>query len=157
MEESPNIADIVSISISDVSEEFFNEVGESYNKDPDAYKVKMALSKDFKDKSLIENIGEPWKKGLLDGRFTMWDELLYHRTKYSGALVIVNRDHINFILMECHDTVYSGHLSEDRTFEKVRITAWWPGWRKDVIEYCSTCERCQKANRTSGKKFGMLQ
>ena len=59
-------------------------------------------------------------------------------------------------MYECHDTNISGHLSEDRTLERVKITAWWPGWQKDVSEYCSSCERCQKANKTTGKRFGHM-
>ncbi|MBW0551611.1 hypothetical protein O181_091326 [Austropuccinia psidii MF-1] len=63
---------------------------------------------------------------------------------------------INTILHECHDSIYSEHLSEDRTLEKVKNCAWWPSWRKETIEYCHTCDRCQKANRSTGKKFGLM-
>ncbi|MBW0491800.1 hypothetical protein O181_031515 [Austropuccinia psidii MF-1] len=34
--------------------------------------------------------------------------------------------------------------------------AWWPSWRKDTIEYCHTCDRCQKANRSTVKKFELM-
>ncbi|MBW0550668.1 hypothetical protein O181_090383 [Austropuccinia psidii MF-1] len=63
---------------------------------------------------------------------------------------------INTILHECHESIYSGHLSEDRTLVKVKSCAWWPSWRKEIIEYCHTCDRCQKANRSTGKKFGLM-
>ncbi|MBW0570809.1 hypothetical protein O181_110524 [Austropuccinia psidii MF-1] len=63
---------------------------------------------------------------------------------------------INTILHECHDSLYSGNLSEGRTLEKVKNCAWWPSWRKETIEYCHTCARCQKANRSTGKKFGLM-
>ncbi|MBW0566135.1 hypothetical protein O181_105850 [Austropuccinia psidii MF-1] len=52
--------------------------------------------------------------------------------------------------------IYSGHLSEDRTLEKVKSCAWWPSWRNGTIEYCHTCDRCQKSNRSTGKKFGLM-
>ncbi|MBW0509266.1 hypothetical protein O181_048981 [Austropuccinia psidii MF-1] len=49
------------------------------------------------------------------------------------------------------------HLfDEDRTLEKVKSCAWWPSWRKETIEYCYTCESCQKGNRSTGKKFGLM-
>ncbi|MBW0527193.1 hypothetical protein O181_066908 [Austropuccinia psidii MF-1] len=60
------------------------------------------------------------------------------------------------ILHEFHDSIYSGNLSEDRTIGKVKNCAWWPSWRKETIEYCHTCDRCQKANRSTGKKFGLM-
>ncbi|MBW0564101.1 hypothetical protein O181_103816 [Austropuccinia psidii MF-1] len=52
--------------------------------------------------------------------------------------------------------MYSGHLSEDRTLEKVKNCAWWPVCRKETIEYFHTCDRCQKGNRSTGKKFGPM-
>ncbi|MBW0573863.1 hypothetical protein O181_113578 [Austropuccinia psidii MF-1] len=71
-------------------------------------------------------------------------------------MTLCSRLLINTILHECHDSIYSGHLSEDRTLEKVKNCAWWPSWRKETIEYCHTCDRCQKANRSTGKKFGLM-
>ncbi|MBW0589619.1 hypothetical protein O181_129334 [Austropuccinia psidii MF-1] len=29
-------------------------------------------------------------------------------------------------------------------------------WRKDVAEYCKTCERCQKANKSTGKRLANM-
>ncbi|MBW0521850.1 hypothetical protein O181_061565 [Austropuccinia psidii MF-1] len=50
-----------------------------------------------------------------------------------------------------------GHMSEDRTKERVARTAWWPKWEQELSEYIKTCERCQKANRKHGKNYGLLQ
>ncbi|MBW0493106.1 hypothetical protein O181_032821 [Austropuccinia psidii MF-1] len=63
---------------------------------------------------------------------------------------------MNTILHECHDSIYSGHLSEDRTLEKLNNCAWWPNWRKETIEYCHTCDRSQNANRSTGRKLGLM-
>ncbi|MBW0484961.1 hypothetical protein O181_024676 [Austropuccinia psidii MF-1] len=71
-------------------------------------------------------------------------------------MTLCSRLLINKILHECHDSIYSGHLSEDRTLKKVKNCAWWPSWRKETIEYCHTCERCQKVNMSTGKKFGLM-
>ncbi|MBW0518256.1 hypothetical protein O181_057971 [Austropuccinia psidii MF-1] len=71
-------------------------------------------------------------------------------------MALCSRLLINTILHECHDRIYSGHLSEDRTLEKVKNCAWWPSWRKETIEYCHTCDRCQKSNRCTGKKLGLM-
>ncbi|MBW0558173.1 hypothetical protein O181_097888 [Austropuccinia psidii MF-1] len=56
----------------------------------------------------------------------------------------------------CHNNVSAGHHSEDRTLERVKTFSWWPNWKKDVSEYCQTCDRCQKANRATGKKIGII-
>ncbi|MBW0493139.1 hypothetical protein O181_032854 [Austropuccinia psidii MF-1] len=50
-----------------------------------------------------------------------------------------------------------GHMIEDRTKERVASTAWWPKWEQEFSEYINTFERCQKANRKHGKKYGLLQ
>ncbi|MBW0507085.1 hypothetical protein O181_046800 [Austropuccinia psidii MF-1] len=67
-----------------------------------------------------------------------------------------DRTLIKTILHECHDSVAAGYLSEDRTLERVKTCSWWPNWKKYVSEYCQTCDRCQKSNRATGKKFGMM-
>ncbi|MBW0544543.1 hypothetical protein O181_084258 [Austropuccinia psidii MF-1] len=56
----------------------------------------------------------------------------------------------------CHDSVAAGHLSEDRTLERVKTCSWWPNWKIDVAEYCQTCDRCQKSNRATENQFGMM-
>ncbi|MBW0483175.1 hypothetical protein O181_022890 [Austropuccinia psidii MF-1] len=50
-----------------------------------------------------------------------------------------------------------GHMSEDRTRERVASTAWWPKWEQELSEYINNCERCQKSNRKHGNKYGLLQ
>ncbi|MBW0515369.1 hypothetical protein O181_055084 [Austropuccinia psidii MF-1] len=50
-----------------------------------------------------------------------------------------------------------GHMSEDRTKERVASTAWWPKWEQELSEYNNTCEIFQKENTKHGKKYGLLQ
>ncbi|MBW0499670.1 hypothetical protein O181_039385 [Austropuccinia psidii MF-1] len=50
-----------------------------------------------------------------------------------------------------------GHMSEDRTEERVASTAWWPKCEQELSEYIKTCEIFQKANRKHGKNYGLLQ
>ncbi|MBW0493871.1 hypothetical protein O181_033586 [Austropuccinia psidii MF-1] len=56
-----------------------------------------------------------------------------------------------------HDCPYMGHMSEDRTKERVASTAWWPKREKELSEHISSCERCQKANRKHGQEYEVLQ
>ncbi|MBW0573369.1 hypothetical protein O181_113084 [Austropuccinia psidii MF-1] len=71
-------------------------------------------------------------------------------------MVLCSRMLINTILLDCHDNIYYGHLSEGRTMERNKTCDWWPSWRKDVIEYCHSCDRFQKGNKSTGKRFGLL-
>ncbi|MBW0547107.1 hypothetical protein O181_086822 [Austropuccinia psidii MF-1] len=49
-----------------------------------------------------------------------------------------------------------GYMSEDRIKERVASTPWRPKWEQELSEYINTCERCQKANRKHGEKYGLL-
>ncbi|MBW0463661.1 hypothetical protein O181_003376 [Austropuccinia psidii MF-1] len=69
---------------------------------------------------------------------------------------LTDRTSLTTILNECHDSVSSGHLSHDRTLERVKTCSCLPNWRKDVSEYFQACDRCQKANRATGNEFGMM-
>ncbi|MBW0573617.1 hypothetical protein O181_113332 [Austropuccinia psidii MF-1] len=89
-----------------------------------------------------------------EGRFHLLDGIIYHRTKHTCVMTVVDRSLINLVLKECHDSPFSGNLSEDRTREKVKTCIWWPMCQKDAAEYCKTCDRFQKANKFTGKRLG---
>ncbi|MBW0487105.1 hypothetical protein O181_026820 [Austropuccinia psidii MF-1] len=92
-----------------------------------------------------------------EDRFFLIDGLLYHREKHTSELTVVDSDHISLIMQQCHDCPHMGHMSEDRTKERVGSTAWWPKWEQELSRYINTCERFWKANRKDGKKYGLLQ
>ncbi|MBW0538827.1 hypothetical protein O181_078542 [Austropuccinia psidii MF-1] len=49
------------------------------------------------------------------------------------------------------------HLfDEDKIMDRIKTCAWWPSWRKDVIEYCQSCDRCQKTNKATVERFGLM-
>ncbi|MBW0503379.1 hypothetical protein O181_043094 [Austropuccinia psidii MF-1] len=91
-----------------------------------------------------------------EGIFHFFDGIIYHRTKNSCVMKLCIRLLINTSVHECHDSIYSEHLSEDRTLGKVKNCSWWPSCSKETIEYFHTCDRCQKSNRSTGKKFELM-
>ncbi|MBW0581348.1 hypothetical protein O181_121063 [Austropuccinia psidii MF-1] len=99
--------------------------------------------KDCKDPSLSSKVDEIWKKAYDEGRFHLLDGILYHRTKHTCLMALTDRTLINTILHEFHDSAVSGHLSEDRTLERVKTCSWWPNRKKDVAEYCQMPESKQ--------------
>ncbi|MBW0525608.1 hypothetical protein O181_065323 [Austropuccinia psidii MF-1] len=155
LEAEPHIP-IDGINITHIGTELFEEVKQSYQKDKNFHIFTSLLDKDCKDTSLVNALDEVWKNSYHEGRFHLFDGLIYHRTKYSCVRRLCSRLLINTILHECHDSIYSGHLSEERTLEKVKNFAWWPYWRKETVKYCHTCDRCQKANMSTCKKFGLM-
>ncbi|MBW0535710.1 hypothetical protein O181_075425 [Austropuccinia psidii MF-1] len=147
---------IEGICVTDIGTEFFNKVKESYKMDKNFHILSHLLMKDCKDPSVSSKLDEIWKKAYDEGRFHLLDGILYHRTRNTCVMALTDRNLINTILHECHDSVAAGHLSGDRTLERVKTCSWWPNLKEDVSEYFQTCDRCQKANRAKGKKFGMI-
>ncbi|MBW0514938.1 hypothetical protein O181_054653 [Austropuccinia psidii MF-1] len=71
-------------------------------------------------------------------------------------MALKDRTLINTLLQECHDSVAAGHLSEYRKLERGKTFSWWPNWKNNDAEYRKTCDRFQKTNRATFKKFGMM-
>ncbi|MBW0482880.1 hypothetical protein O181_022595 [Austropuccinia psidii MF-1] len=106
--------------------------------------------------SLIPSLDEIWKKLYDEGRFHLLYDIIYHRTKHTCVIKVVDRSLINLVLEECHDSAFPGRLSEDRIREKIKTCIWWPRWKKDISEYFKTCDRSQKANKPTGKRLGYM-
>ncbi|MBW0523205.1 hypothetical protein O181_062920 [Austropuccinia psidii MF-1] len=143
LEAEPQIP-IEGINTTDIGTEFFEKVRESYKQDKNCHILSSLLDKYCKDTALVNSLDEFWKNSYSEGRFHFFNAIIFHRTKTSCVMTFCSRLLINTIFHECHDSVYSGNLSEGRKLEKVKNCAWWPSWRKETIEYCHTCDRCQK-------------
>ncbi|MBW0500891.1 hypothetical protein O181_040606 [Austropuccinia psidii MF-1] len=154
-EASPHIP-IEGISVTDVNTTFFEEVRSSYTQDRNCSILFQVATKYCKDKYLIHSLDEIWKKPYYEGRFHLLDGTAYHRAKHKFVINVVDRSLISLVLKEFHDSPFSGHLSEDRTREKIKTCIWWPMWQKDVAQYCKTCDKCQKSNKSTGKRLGNM-
>ncbi|MBW0541405.1 hypothetical protein O181_081120 [Austropuccinia psidii MF-1] len=115
---------IEGICVTDIGTEFFNQVKESYKMDKNCHILCQLLMKDCKDPSLSSKLDETWKKAYDEGRFHLLDGIFYHRTKHTCVMALTDRTLINTILHEYHDSVAAGHLSEDRTPERVKTCSW---------------------------------
>ncbi|MBW0571351.1 hypothetical protein O181_111066 [Austropuccinia psidii MF-1] len=107
------------ICVTDIGTEFYSHVKESYKMDKNCLIVCQTLMKDCKNPSLSSKLDEIWKNKYDEGRFHLLDGILYHRTKHTCVMDLTDRTMINTILHEFNDSVAAGHLSEDRTLERV--------------------------------------
>ncbi|MBW0471899.1 hypothetical protein O181_011614 [Austropuccinia psidii MF-1] len=143
-------------NITDVGTELFEEFRESYKQDKHFHILTSLLEKACKDTSLANYLDDIWKTSYDDGIFHLFDGISYHRSKHTFLMVLCSRMLINTILLSFHEKIYSVYLSEGRTMERFNKCAWWPSWREIVIEYCHSCDRCQKANKATGKRFDLM-
>ncbi|MBW0466792.1 hypothetical protein O181_006507 [Austropuccinia psidii MF-1] len=129
---------ILGISFSQLHNEFLVSAKKTYSQHKKCSILLQLLQQKYGSPELESQLEEPCEK-------------------HTSELTVVDRDHISLILKECHACPYMGHMSEDRTEERVASTAWWPKWGPELSQYINTCERCQKVNRKHGKKYGLLQ
>ncbi|MBW0478028.1 hypothetical protein O181_017743 [Austropuccinia psidii MF-1] len=148
---------ILGIHSSQLHNELFSTVMKTYSKHTQCGILLQLLQWKYSSPELESQLEEPWLSNYKGNMIFLILGLLYHREKHKSALTVVDRDHISLILQECHDCPHMGHMSEDRTKERVAGTAWWPKWEKELSEYIKICERCQKENRNNGKKYRLLK
>ncbi|MBW0552480.1 hypothetical protein O181_092195 [Austropuccinia psidii MF-1] len=96
-EASPQIP-IEGISVTDLNTTFFEEVRDSYTQDKNCRILSQLLNKDCKENSLIHALDEVWKKSYDEGRFHLLDGRIYHRTKHTCVMTVVDRSLINLLL-----------------------------------------------------------
>ncbi|MBW0522548.1 hypothetical protein O181_062263 [Austropuccinia psidii MF-1] len=148
---------ILGISSSELHTELFNALMKRYSKHKQWSILLQLLQQKDQSPELESQLQDPWLRDHKDNKFLLIDGLLFHREKQTSALTKIDRDHISLILQGCHDCPYMGHISEDRTKERVASTAWWPRWEQELSEYIKTYERFQKENRKHGKKYWLLK
>ncbi|MBW0528160.1 hypothetical protein O181_067875 [Austropuccinia psidii MF-1] len=68
------------INIADVGTEFFEEVRESYKKDKNCNILTSILEKYGRDEALANSLDDIWKTSYENGRFHLFDGILYHRS-----------------------------------------------------------------------------
>jgi hypothetical protein len=69
------------------------------------------------------------------------NELYYRKNERESVPAIVSRNRRTELLREVHDG--TGHFGEKTTLEFITGIAWWPGIRKDTLDYVQSCDTCQ--------------
>lgn len=90
--------------------------------------------------------------------YLLEDELLLRRwSKKMGEewsavyQVVVPAVFRPLVLSLAHDDLWSGHMGINKTYHRVLQHYFWPGLKRDVVQYCRTCHTCQvvgKPNQT---------
>jgi hypothetical protein len=61
------------------------------------------------------------------------------------------------ILKEMHNVAYAGHPGYQKTMAAVKSHYFWPGLKKEIVEYISRCMECQKVKAEHRHPTGLLQ
>ena len=71
--------------------------------------------------------------------------------------VVVPRPLRRKVMELAHDSILSGHLGSKKTADKVFSNFYWPGERKDVSQFCKSCEVCQHTDKKGDCARVLLQ
>jgi hypothetical protein len=63
----------------------------------------------------------------------------------------------NLVLKEMHNVPYARHLDYQKKITTVRSQFFWPGMKKDVVDYIARCMECQRVKVDHRHPTGLLQ
>eukprot|EP00731_Ephydatia_muelleri_P006339 Em0003g587a len=61
------------------------------------------------------------------------------------------------VLEETHDGLCGGHLGEEKTFQKLKLSHYWPGYWNSVRDWCKTCAAFASRKTPAPKNKASLQ
>ena len=61
------------------------------------------------------------------------------------------------VLEETHDGFCGGHLGEEKSFQKLKLSYYWPGYWNSVRDWCRTCAACASRKTPAPKNKAPLQ
>ena len=61
------------------------------------------------------------------------------------------------ILDEAHISAYAMHQGGTKMYHTIRPFYYWPGMKKEIVEYVSRCAICQQVKAKRKKTFGLMQ
>jgi hypothetical protein len=61
------------------------------------------------------------------------------------------------ILHEAHESAYSIHPGGNKMYYDLKVTYWWYGMNRDVVEYVVLCDTCQRVKAEQQRPAGLLQ
>ena len=97
---------------------------------------------------------------LPDSEFIMRNGLLHKMSDEDGVLrfrLVVPDVLQNELMFAYHDLPYSGHLGQEKTYEKLKDKYYWPRMKSTIIEYVKTCRDCQSRKSPSMLTPGPMQ
>lgn len=85
------------------------------------------------------------------------DGLLYFRDADFHARLCVPQSERNSVLRTAHESPYlTAHAGPEKLWEYLSSRYYWPRMKTDILEFCSSCDVCQKTKPSNFRKYGRL-
>ena len=101
-------------------------------------------------KNLFGKVSSPGKRiGNQIESFVVRDGLLYRRlvnvtSNQTVWQLCVPKPLRESVLIATHDSIFGGHMAFKSTLKRIYPFFFWPGYAKEIKEYCRSCTICQK-------------
>lgn len=125
------------------------------NADGLSRKVRKVTMDEEMDIQNAQEADEECMRWVGDKNFEIADGLLC-RVEEGVHQVVVPAGLRKQILKRCHDHKLAGHMGVNSTKHRVSGQYWWPGWKKDCIDYVRGCVSCLRRS-PYGKTKAPLQ
>ena len=81
------------------------------------------------------------------------EESLYFKDR---LCVPVNDELKKKLLHEAHNTLFTMHPGSNKMYQDLKHFYWWPGMKKDIVDYVSKCLTCQQVKAEHQVPSGLL-
>ena len=92
-----------------------------------------------------------WRDGVLLRR-GRWNQ----QEVMESEQVVLPRECRQMVLHLAHTNPAAGHLGRKKTAQRVLRQFYWPNLRRDVADYCRSCQECQKSSRQRPKRAPLV-
>ena len=99
------------------------------------------------------------KRFLKTAKSYVWDDPHLFKIGADGLLRrCVTKEEAKDVLWHCHNSLYGGHYSGEKTAAKVLQSGFfWPTLFKDAYEHAKSCDNCQRSGGISRRNETPLQ
>jgi hypothetical protein len=80
-----------------------------------------------------------------DNKTSAFSEDSRDTLRLEKQICVPNLKHLKeLILREAHDSAYSIHPGSTKMYKDLKTQYWWYGMKRDIAEYVSLCDTCQR-------------
>ena len=128
-----------------MSEEAKDEWRKSYREDP----MFRSMAEDVKQS---RDNPAPGRRFFVDQ-----DGMIFFNSENYQPRLCVPMGQRNFILKEAHENpLESAHAGPERLWQSLSSRFYWKWMKVDILQYCTSCDVCQKTKPLTFNKFGLL-
>src|SRR6218665_2577676 len=106
---------------------------EEEQKSDESLKAWCKLAEDKQSEFCVVN-------GLLYKKHRILDQVIYQ--------VVLPKERRIKVMSLAHEEPFGGHLGEERTRERIKLSFVWPKMRREIDKFCKSCEKCQLKARS---------